>query len=111
MSSRTGGCPPSSLPSRHTHQLSRLIDLYHAIDFTVGMEVVLPAIFFLAIHVNGSDAEIASRFGRCQYSRAAVFLTVNLVRGDPAFVARQAFSYKGAKVFVVGVPGAIFTIQ
>lgn len=50
--------PASTLPPLHTLQLSTLINLHHTINFPIGMNVILPRILFLRIHIHGRDAEV-----------------------------------------------------
>ena len=55
----TWRCPSRSLPTLHTLQLRRLVQLHHAINLPVRVRMVLAGVFLLAVHVYRSDAQIA----------------------------------------------------
>ena len=101
--------PPGPLPTLHTLQLRRLINLHDAVDLAVGMRVVLTRVHVFALHVHGRDAEEAVfRRGKRNFA-AAVSVAVQLGFGDPAFL--ETFEDVLAKVFVVWVARAVFGIQ
>ena len=55
----TWGSPSRSLPTLHTLQLRRLVQLHHAINLPVRVRMVLAGVFLLAVHVYRRDAQIA----------------------------------------------------
>ena len=99
MGSRPRTRPTRALPTLHALQLRRLINLHDAIDLAVGMRVILPRVYVLAVHVHGRDAEEAIfRVGKCDFA-AAISVAVELGLGDPAFV--EATEDVLAKVLIV----------
>ena len=101
--------PPGSLPSLHTLQLRRLIDLYDAVDLAVRMRVMLARINLLAVHVDGRDAEEAVfRTGKGDLA-APVAVAIELGFGDPAFLKPLEDVF--AKVLVEGAVRAIVGVQ
>lgn len=104
-----GRCPSSSLPPLHPLQLGRPINLHHAIDFPIGMAVILAGKLLLRAHVHGGDAEEARVRPRESDLGAAVVGPVDLDVGDPAFV--QPFDGERAQVVVDGVPGPVVLVE
>lgn len=100
--------PARAHPPRHAHNLGCLIQRDHDVDLAVGVRVVLPAVDLLAVHVDGSDAEIARLFGRCEHAAAAVFGPVQLDVRGPAFF--EALAYALADVVVVGCAWAVVLV-
>jgi hypothetical protein len=84
--------PPSPLPTAHSHDLRRRIQLNNTIYLAIGVTVVLPTINLLAVHVNSSDTEVATGICRDVNLAPAIFRAVNLVSGHPALVIRYALS-------------------
>ena len=109
MGPRPGTRPPGPLPSLHTLQLRRPIELHDAVDLAVGMRVVLTRVYVFAVHVHGRDAEeVVLRRGKRDLA-AAVSVAVELGFGDPAFL--ETLEDVLAKVFVVWATRAVFGIQ
>ena len=81
MRTGTRRCPTGSLPSLHSLQLGRVIDLNHAIDLAVRMGVVLTGVFLVAGHVHRCDAEVAAVGGWEGDLATAVFGSVKFRRG------------------------------
>ena len=84
MRSRTRTRPSSTLPALHSLQLSRLINLYNAIDLSIRMHMILSRILFLRIHVHSRDAEIVVLGGRETDLAAAILRTVYFDIGNPS---------------------------
>lgn len=101
--------PSGSLPSLHALQLRRLINLYDAVDFAVRMRVILARINFLAVHVDGRDAEEAIfGTGKGDFA-AAVAVAIELGFRDPAFL--EPLEDVFAKVLVVGTIRSVMGVQ
>lgn len=58
MSPWTRGGPTGALPALHTFELCGLVELDDTVDLAVGMLMILPRVFFLAVHVHGGDAQV-----------------------------------------------------
>jgi len=109
MRSGTRRRPSSSLPTLHSLQLSRFINLYHAIYFPIRMHMILTRKNILAIHVHCRDAEIVGLRRRETDFASAVFGPLNFDVGYPAF--SKSLSNARAYFFVVRVPGPIFGVE
>lgn len=71
--------PPSALPSLHTLQLRCLVNLNDAINFPVGVSVMLARIRILssAVHVHSCNAEELVLGARQSELAASIARTVN----------------------------------
>ena len=107
MRARSRTRPASTLPALHPPQLSftPLLQQYHAIDLTVGMSVILAAVFVQGFHVHGGDGDVVRFRGRRSDAAAPVFGAVELVLGDPAFL--EAGKDGGSEGLVVGCSRAV----
>ena len=109
MGSRPWTRPSRTLPTLHTLQLRRLIDLHNAIDLAVGMPVILSRVHVLAVHVHGRYAEEAIiRTGKGDFA-AAISVAVELGFRDPTFL--KTLEDVLAKVLVVWIAGTVMSVQ
>ena len=109
MGPRPGTRPARPLPSLHTLQLRRPVNLHDAVDLAVRMRVVLTRVHVFAVHVHGRDAEEAVLRRRKRNLAPAVSVAIELGFGDPAFL--ETCEDILAKVFVVWATRAVFGIQ
>lgn len=109
MRARPGRRPPSTLPSLHTLQLRRLIDLYYAIDLTIRMLVILSRVFLLRVHVHSCDAQEARFVLGYSDLGSSILRPIELDVRYPAFL--QAFDGKCAKVLVDWIAGTIVLVE
>ena len=101
--------PASCLPPLHPLQFGRLINLYHAIDLTVWMSMVLARILLFAVHVDSRDAEEAAL--RCWQRNPppAVLRSIEFGLRNPALV--ESLPDQATEVVVVGVTWAVVLVQ
>jgi hypothetical protein len=111
MSSWPRAGPSSTLPTAHSFELRRVINLHNAIDLAIWMLMVLASILLLAVHEDGGDAEISCfMFGQA-HSRSSIFPTVHFDVSTPSFIPCDALSNVFAEVFVIWVSRTIMAIQ
>lgn len=111
MSSWPRAGPSSALPAAHSFELRRVINLYNAVDLAIWMLMVLASILLLAIHENGSDAEISCFIFGQAHSRSSILLTVHFNISTPSFILFDTLSNEFAEVLVIWVPRTIIAIQ
>lgn len=109
MGSRPRTRPSCALPALHPLQLRRLVNLYDTVDLAVGVRVMLPRVYVLAVHVHGRDAEEAILRARKGDFAAAISVAVELGLGDPAFL--EASEDVPAKVLIIWTTGAVIGVQ
>lgn len=109
MRTRPWGSPPGFLPALHAFELSRVIDLYHAVDLSIRMGVVLTRVNFLAIHEDGCNTEESGLGCRVGDPSAPVLGAIELRLGYPSFL--DTLPNKPAEVFVVRISRAIFLVE
>lgn len=85
MCSRPGRCPASTLPFLHALQPCLLIQLNHAVDLSIRMNVVGPRVLFFAFHVDGRNAEEVVLVGGKVDLTPAIFGTVGFDVSEPTF--------------------------
>lgn len=109
MRSGTRTCPSLSLPALHALQLSPSIQQHHAINLPVGMLMVLPPVLLGRIHVHGRDGDVVAFFAGGSDAATPVLGPIQLGLRNPPFL--QPEFHVPAKVFVVGVPRAVVSVQ
>lgn len=73
--------------------------------------MILSSILFLAVHVDGGDAEIASLGLRHADSRSSVPLAIDCNCSAPALIFLDSLAHVLDKVIVVWVSGSIVGVQ
>lgn len=101
--------PSRTLPTLHTLQFRRLINLHNTVDLAVGARVMLSRVHVFAVHVHGRDAEEANfRIGKGDLT-AAISVAVELGFGDPAFL--ETLEDVLAKFLMVWITRTVIGVQ
>jgi hypothetical protein len=103
--------PTGALPSRHSHDLSILVQWDYAIDLSIRVKVVLSTVWVLTLHVHSRNGEVPVLSRRKAHSCSAVFRPVELVGSDPSFVVFDTLLDEGGEVFIVLITGSICRVQ
>lgn len=111
MRTGTRRSPPRPLPPRHTHNLRRWIQGNHAVDFAIGVQVVLAAVDVFAVHVHGRDAKEVGLFAWRADTAAPVLRAVDFVCCEPGFVVFEAVADYTAERVVEGSSGAVGVVE
>lgn len=109
MGAGAGAGPAGALPALHALELGAVVDLHDAVDFAVGVLVVLTAILVLGFHVDGRDGDEVGLGRRRGDAAPSIPRAVQLVLRHPPLL--QALSHVPAEILVESVARSVFCVE